>query len=124
MGKNFFKTKMRMIYLGKREGFDKSHVSAFVGAVKQFNDLNMNQIKPEDISKTYGQIFFIDRITNLRKRKIYDRYRRRNMDGVNLMLSTKELATMFHFPDLSVKSHAITQTTSKLGAAPSNLPID
>jgi hypothetical protein len=124
LGKNFFKTKMRMIYLGKREGFDKSHVSAFVGAVKQFNDLNMNQIKPEDISKTYGQIFFIDRITNLRKRKIYDRYRRRNMDGVNLMLSTKELATMFHFPDLSVKSHAITQTTSKLGAAPSNLPID
>ncbi|MEI6587674.1 MAG: hypothetical protein WCO05_01865 [Candidatus Moraniibacteriota bacterium] len=124
LGKNFFKTKMRMIYLGKREGFDKSHVSAFVGAIKQFNDLNMNQIKPEDISKTYGQIFFVNRIANLRKRKIYDRYRRRNMDGANLMLSTKELATMFHFPDLSVKSHAITQTTSKLGAAPSNLPID
>ncbi len=124
LGRNFFKTKLRMIYLGRREGFDKSHVSAVTGAIKQFNDLNMNQVKPEDISKTYGQIFFIDRIVNLRKRKIYDRYRRRNMDGANLMLSTKELATMFHFPDLSVKSHAITQTTSKLGVAPSNLPTD
>jgi hypothetical protein len=124
LGKNFFKTKMRLIVLGKREVFDKSFVGAFVGAIKQFNDLNMNMVKPEDISKTYGTGFFTERISNFRKRKIYDRYRRRNMDGDTIMLSTKELATMFHFPDISVKSHAITQTTSKLGAAPSNLPIE
>jgi hypothetical protein len=124
LGKNFFKTKMRMIYLGKREGFDKSFVGTFIGALKQFNDLNMNQIKPEDISKTYGIIFFTEKIAAFRKRKIYDRYRKRNTDGVNILLSTKELATMFHFPDISVKSHALTQTTSKLGVAPSNLPIE
>lgn len=124
LGKNFFKTKMRLIVLGKRDVFDKSFVSAFVGAIKQFNDLNMNQVKPEDISKTYANTFFKERISNFRKRKIYDRYRKRNMDGENLMLSTKELATMFHFPDMSVKSHALTQTTSKLGVAPSNLPIE
>ncbi|MFA5961991.1 MAG: hypothetical protein WC848_04890 [Parcubacteria group bacterium] len=124
LGKNFFKTKMRLIVLGKRDVFDKSFVSAFSGAIKQFNDLNMNQVKPEDISKTYGTGFFTQRISNFRKRKIYDRYRRRNTDGVNMLFSTKELATMFHFPDLSVKSHAITQTTSKLGAAPSNLPVE
>lgn len=124
LGKNFFKTKMRLIVLGKREVFDKAFVSAFSGAIKQFNDLNMNQVKPEDISKTYGTGFFTERIINLRKRKIYDRYRRRNMDGALMLFSTKELATMFHFPDMSVKSHAITQTTSKLGVAPSNLPIE
>jgi hypothetical protein len=124
LGKNFFKTKMRMIYLGKRDGFDKSFVGTFIGALKQFNDLNMNQIKPEDISKTYGIIFFTEKIAALRKRKIYDRYRRRNTDGANMLFSTKELATMFHFPDISVKSHAITQTTSKLGAAPPNLPTE
>jgi hypothetical protein len=124
LGKNFFKTKMRVIVLGKRDVFDKSFVGAFVGAIKQFNDMNMNSVKPEDISKTYGQIFFVDKISNLRKRKIYDRYRKRNMDGANLLLSTKELATLFHFPDISVKSHALTQTTSKLGVAPSNLPTE
>lgn len=124
LGKNFFKTKMRMIVLGKRDVFDKAFVSAFIGAIKQFNDLNMNQVKPEDISKTYGIIFFTEKIAAFRKRKIYDRYRKRNMDGTNIMLSTKELATMFHFPDMSVKSHAITQTTSKLGVAPSNLPTE
>ncbi len=124
LGKNFFKTKMRMVYVGKRDGFDKGNVGTFIGSLKQFNDLNMNQIKPEDISKTYGIIFFTQKISEFRKRKIYDRYRKRNMDGVNLMLSTKELATIFHFPDMSVKSHALTQTTSKLGVAPSNLPIE
>jgi hypothetical protein len=124
LGKNFFKTKMRLIVLGKRDVFDKSFVSAFSGAIKQFNDLNMNQVKPEDISKTYGTGFFTERILNFRKRKIYDRYRRRNMDGVLMLFSTKEMATMFHFPDISVKSHAITQTTSKLGAAPANLPTE
>ncbi len=125
LGKNFFKTKMRMIYLSRRENFHGAlGKSAFIGALKQFNDLNMNQFKPEEISKTYGKIFFVDRIANLRKRKLYDRYRKRNMDGTNIMLSTKELATLFHFPNISVKSPAITQTTSKLGVAPPNLPVE
>lgn len=124
LGKNFFRTKMRLIVLGKRDVFDKSFVPSFIGAIKQFNDMNMNSVKPQDISKTYANTFFKERISSFRKRKIYDRYRRRNMDGVNLLFSTKELATMFHFPDMSVKSHALTQTTSKLGVAPANLPIE
>lgn len=124
IARNNYKTKMRMILIGHRDGFDKSNVSAFIGALKQFNDFNMNQIKPEDISKTYGKIFFTKGIAAMRKRKIYDRYRRRNMDGANLILSTKELATIFHFPTITVKSPAITQTSSKWGAAPANLPIE
>lgn len=124
LGKNFFKTKMRLIVLGKRDVFDKSFVSAISGAIKQFNDLNMNQVKPEDITKTYGSFFFGERISSLRKRKIYDRYRRRNMDGPLMYFSIKEMATMFHFPHMSVKSHAVTQTTSKLGVAPANLPVE
>ncbi|NTU67023.1 MAG: hypothetical protein HGB08_03825 [Candidatus Moranbacteria bacterium] len=123
ISRNNFTTKMRMIYIGKRQGFDKTNLSSFIGAIKQFNDFNMNQFKPEDISKTYGKIFFKEGIAAMRKRKIYDRYRRRNMDGDNIILSTKELATIFHFPHMSVKSPAITQISSKLGAAPPNLPV-
>lgn len=124
IGKNNFSTKMRMLYLGRRDGFDRSFVGTFIGSLKQFNDLNMNQIKPEDISKTYGKIFFTDKITAFRKRKIYNRYRNRNRDGKLIILSTKELATVYHFPDISVKSPAVTQSASKLGAAPANLPVE
>lgn len=123
LGKNLFKTKMRMILIGRKENFDRTSVSSFVGAIKQFNDINFNQVKPEDISKTVGIIFFTKQRADFRKRKIYNRYRKRNMDGTNIVFSVKELATVFHFPDMSVKAPSITRTEAKLGGAPSNLPI-
>lgn len=123
LGRNMFRTKMRMIYLGKRENFDKTYVSAFVGSIKQFNDLNMNQVKPEDISKTYGNYLFKKERMAFRQRKIYKRYMGRNMDGKNVVFSTKEMATIFHFPDMGVMSPSVLRVTSKLGQAPPNLPI-
>jgi hypothetical protein len=124
LGKNLFKTKMRMILIGRKENFDRTSVSSFVGAIKQFNDINFNQVKPEDISKTVGIIFFTKQRADFKKRKIYNRYRKRNMDGTNIVFSVKELATVFHFPDMSVKAPSITRTEAKLGGAPSNLPIE
>ena len=123
LGRNLFWTKMRYIYLGRKDGFERSNVSAFIGAIKQFNDMNMNQVKPEDTTKTYGKIFFTKPRAAFRKRKLYARYKKRNMDGPKIVLSTKEMATMFHFPDMGVKSPAIPRTASKLGSAPQNLPV-
>ena len=124
LGKNLFKTKMRFMLVGRRENFDKSNVSAFIGALKQFNDINFNQIKPEDTSKTYGIIFGAKQRTEFRQRKLYARYKKRNMDGKTIIFSTKELATLFHFPDINVKAPSITRTEAKLGSAPLNLPVE
>lgn len=123
LGRNSFKVKMRFLYLGKRESFDKTYVSAFIGAIKQFNDLNMNQVKPNDTSKTYANYLFKKERQAMRQRKIYNRYKSRNMDGALVVFSTKELATVFHFPDLGVKSPSVLRTASKLGTAPPNLPV-
>lgn len=124
LGRNSFKTKMRFIYLGKADGFEKPYVSSFIGAIKQFNDMNMNQVKPNDISKTYANFLFKEARLALRQRKIYNRYRNRNMDGANVVFSTKELATVFHFPDMGVRSPSVPRIASKLGTAPANLPIE
>lgn len=123
LGRNCFKTKMRFVVLGKREVFSGIKYGAIIGAIKQFNDIHMNQIKPEDITKTYGKIFGKKPRGDFRKRKLYDRYRKRNMDGPIMVLCTKELATIFHFPDIGVKSPSVPRVASKLGSAPSNLPI-
>ena len=64
-----------------------------------------------------------DQRASFRKRKIYGRYKKRNMDGKLMIFSTKELATLYHFPDMGVKSPSIRRVDSKLGSAPSNLPI-
>jgi len=124
IGRNLFYTKMRFILIGRKDNFSKANVSAFIGALKQFNDMNYNQFKPQDISKTYGKIFFTKPRADFRKRKIYNRYRDRSMDGVQMVFSTKELATLFHFPDMGVKSPSVLRTAGRLGSAPSNLPIE
>jgi hypothetical protein len=123
LGRYTYKTKMRFILVGKRENFQKPLVSAFIGSIKQFNDMNYNLLKPDDLSKTYGRIFFVKEIEDYRKRKLYRRYRDRDPNGVKIFLSTKELATLYHFPDMGVKSPAVSRVASKMGTAPSNLPI-
>lgn len=123
LGLNHFKTKVRMIYLGKREGFTKSNVSNLSGAFKQFNDLNLNNFKPNDRSKTYANYFFRESRVSFRKRLLYNRYKNRNMDGENITLSVRELATLFHFPDMDVQTPSVSRIDSKTGTAPSNLPV-
>jgi len=125
LGRNSFTTKMRFLFISHRERFEKPFVSAFIGAIKQFNDANFNQMKPENVSKTYASDKFLAKSRlAFRQRKIYRRYRDRDMDGKKIVLSNKELATVYHFPDMGVKSAAITRTESKLGSAPPNLPVE
>lgn len=123
LGKNAFKVKMRFIYLGKREGFDMAYVSAFFGANRQFNDLNLNNLKP-DTSKTTAHYVAIDSRLNAMKRRLYERYRKRNTDGKTFVFSTSELATVYHFPDMGVKTPSLLRVESKRGTAPANLPIE
>jgi hypothetical protein len=124
IGKNFFKTKMRFIYLGKNENFDKGAVSAVIGAIKQFNDNNLNSFIPQDLSKTYSWYIFTGSRLKYRQRKLFQRYKDRdNSTGARFFLSTEELATVFHIPDMSVVAPNIARVEARRGGAPSNLPI-
>lgn len=123
--RNIFRVKARLVYVGKKDGFDKSlGVSAFMGAIKQFNDVTLNGLKPNDDSKTYANFSVMqkDRL-QFKQRRIYNRYKSRNMDGKNIFMSGKEMATLFHFPNMEVKAPSLVQSQSRRGLAPSNLPI-
>jgi len=126
LGKLMFSAKMRYLYIGRREGFDKSlGVSAFMGGIKQFNDDNMNSFKPEDASKTYANYIFKKSRLRYRQRKILRRYRNRQNDtGALLTLSTEELATLFHLPDMQVAAPSWGRIDAKRGGAPANLPVE
>ncbi|MFA6973393.1 MAG: hypothetical protein WC238_01460 [Parcubacteria group bacterium] len=121
--KNIFRVKMRLLLLGRREVFDKTYVSSFFGSIKQFNDLNLNNLKPNDASKTSNRYFMKNERLAFRQRRIYRRYRDRDMDGKTFHMSSKELATVWHFPNMEVKAPALSQVQSRRGSAPSNLPI-
>jgi len=120
---NSFCVKMRYLILGKKEVFDKSFVSTFTGSLKQFNDQNLNSFKPQDASKTYANYLFKESRLEHKKRKIYRRYRDRDMDGVTFTMSSREMATVYHFPDMGVMAPTTPRVDSKKGSAPANLPI-
>ena len=45
-------------------------------------------------------------------------------EGGKLVMSTEELATVFHLPDMNVLAPSLTRVESKHGGAPSNLPVE
>jgi hypothetical protein len=123
MGKTVFLTKIRLVVLGKREGFDRSVISSFMGAIRQFSDSNLNGFKHDNATKTYGVHWGAKMRTRFRQRKIFQRYKDRDPTGTKFFLSTEELATIFHFPDMTVIAPSVRKVESKRGGAPSNLPI-
>lgn len=124
LGKNMFRIKMRFLYLGRKEKFDKTFVAAFIGGIKQFNDINLNSFKPNDQSKTKAEFLMVQSRLRWRQRKIFRRYCDRDSAGKTFVLSTEELATVFHMPDMSVVSPSLSFVEAKRGSAPSNLPVE
>ena len=126
MGKSMFRTRMRHLYIGRRETFSKpTGVSAFIGGIKQFNDFNLNSLVPDDMSKTYATYFMVEERTRFRQRRILRRYITRNTDpqSTRFLFSSEELATVFHIPDMAVLAPALTRVAAKRGSAPANLPL-
>jgi hypothetical protein len=126
IGKPMFKIKMRHVYLGRREHFSKATgVSAFIGGIKQFNDLALNSMVPDDMTKTYASYLWVAERTRYRQRKIFRRYIARDPDDDSnrFLLSSEELATLFHMPDMTVLAPNFTRVATKRGGAPNNLPV-
>ena len=125
IGKQMFNVRMRFILVGRRETFSKPFVSAFIGGIKQFNDYNLNGFKPEDISKTEALYLMVEPRMRYRQRRIFRRYIDRDgtPDATKFMLSSEELATIFHIPDMQVVAPSMSRVVAKRGGAPTNLPV-
>lgn len=123
-----FRVKIRGVYMGRHEVFEKSRAAhPMIGAIKQFNTEDTNSLKPEyDKVGTGGLIFFKKRRLNKRKTKIMLAFKdRSNWEGVNegYVLNIEELASLYHFPVLSVKAPLLKKTEAKKGEPPAVLPF-
>ena len=122
-----FSTKMRMVYVGRRANFDKNiGVSGLIGTIKQFNDQNLNNIKPEGETKTKTNYYSADRRLKKKQREILNWYKTREREPYHNLFhfSTEELATVFHIPDMNVVAPNLQRVAAKRGNAPMNLPIE
>lgn len=122
-----FKVRGRMIYFGKKEVFSKARgVSGVYGTLKQFNTNNMNGFSPPPKSKTEAWYILPKYRTKQRMRMLLSGYRSRsNWAGHKTMImNTEELASVWHFPVITVKAQQVQKTESKKNFAPSGLPIN
>lgn len=120
-----FISKIRFIYLGKREVFDRANVPAFLGAWKQFATQDLNGFTPDSSVTTKIDYFMKEHREAKRKRRILMRYRYRSFSGINTyILNIEEMATLYHFPSGYVKAPTLARVEAKRGAAPPDLPIN
>lgn len=120
-----FGTTMRFVYTGRRENFDKGlGVAGVMGAMKQFGDTNLNALKPDNRSKTFALYHFVESRLAFRQRRVVQNFRDRSFNQGKWVFNIEELATVYHFPDISVKSPNVSKVDAKKGSAPANLPIE
>lgn len=120
-----FCCKLRFVYYGKREVFKKGlGVSGMFGALKQFGAAGLNGFKPGK-NKTVAKLFFVDKRVGARQNHLLKAYKSRNGDtGIGrYLLNVEELATLFHFPFIEVKTPLVKKIESRRAFAPIGLPM-
>ncbi|MDP1709723.1 MAG: hypothetical protein Q8L21_02445, partial [Candidatus Komeilibacteria bacterium] len=126
--KSAFWTKFRYIYIAKKEVFSKARgVATVLGSLTQFNSLNNNGFGPHRFTKTSGiDYWLVNWRMSLRKNKILRAIqgRSRAMGSHGIILNTEELATVYHFPVITVKAPLVSRTESKRASAPISLPLE
>jgi hypothetical protein len=131
-----FETTIRFAYIAPKEIFSRAHVSGIIGAYKQFSSQNLNGFKMNLLSAP-----LVKGISGLikpikvekefqKKRWLYNKLRERRFYGSGLkggikkfVLNTEELATIYHFPDVGVRSPLLPRVEAKKGEPPAGLPI-
>ncbi|MCU0679177.1 MAG: hypothetical protein MUC28_01880 [Planctomycetes bacterium] len=123
-----FHTKIRMIYLAKKEIMNKPKVvNGFVGFIKQFANLDLNNIKPDmQTTVTTASYFFKESRLRDKKNRIMRNYRMRDDTAGKKpgIYNIEELASIWHFPiEAVVKAPLIQKAPGRKAEPPMTLPI-
>jgi len=125
IGKIGFKTKMRGVYIARKEVFKPERgINALIGAINQFNIPSSNSLVPNfGIKASY---FMKDKRILYRKNLLMRAYKKRKIKiGSNpFVLNTEELATVWHFPMSHVKTPLLQKSLAKSSEPPAGLPIE
>ncbi len=124
-----FEAKMRVIYMAKKDVMNRAKVvSGFVGFIKQFMSLSLNNLRPE-LSRIATKVAYFRKKSRLirKKKMLLSAYidRSDNIGSNPGLYNIEELATVWHFPVESVVRSAMLQKApGRKADAPASLPLD
>jgi len=106
-----FETKIRLVAVSTSRESVEARLSGLVSSFKQFSTADLNSLEadpespsPDVIVKQYQARSFLEK------------------ESGNFILTTEELASVFHLPNISVETPTITWTRAKKGEPPLDLP--
>ncbi|MEK7138969.1 MAG: hypothetical protein AAB799_02200 [Patescibacteria group bacterium] len=118
-----FESGIRLAYIYPTGMFHITHLAAMNGAFKQFASPSLNSFKLNKLTTPPIRGFFYKQKAYTRKVFMYNKLRDRSFVEKPIILTTEELATVYHFPDVSVKSPLLPRVEAKKGEPPAGLPI-
>lgn len=131
LGKNAFNVRIRGIYVGTLKAFvPGERIGALITGWRSFDDLNRNGIFPNwrtDFDWNWWQDPTGNRRASLKRREL-DEYKRRHYNSHNAkdgpkVMTTEELATIFHIPGKVAATPTLARIPSKRSEPPANLPV-
>lgn len=131
-GKLAFDTMVRLLYIAPKDMADKTIAMGFIGSMRQFGSVNLNGIRPDKfMSVAFPWQDFRDIKKKELQRTHIDAYKKRSffntpykhLNGKPYILTTEELATIFHLPGAVATTPTLSRAPSKKAEAPANLPV-
>lgn len=136
-----FETAIRGMYIAEKGAFREINIVGLIGALKQYNYASGNGFKLghyTDVGegwKNLKSVFpfledHVEKKVDKMKKKFFEAYRLRSFfyppyqhyEGSPYVLTTEELATIFHFPGGVAQTPTFKRIDSKKSEPPTNLP--
>lgn len=126
-----FECMIRAIYLAENTAFNASNIPALINSIRQYSSNNGNGFKLgwfTDPDRPWEDFRRVRR--NKMERQMIEAYKRRsffqppfrNFHGKPYIMSTQELATIFHFPGGVATTPTMGRIPSRKAEAPTDLP--
>lgn len=119
-----FNTKIRYVYVGRREVFKKGMRNDMIkGFFRQFHHLNLNRFGTDGKVVPKDDYFWQNWSYTARQNNLIQSYKARHwIRGASpSILNTEELATLWHFPSREIKAPMLQKTVSRRAEPPSQL---
>jgi hypothetical protein len=136
VSKHAFDVGGRAIYIARLENFHGPVISHMIALFKPFSSEGWNGVNSAAWMKRFDDYPWeigVEKLKDQYRRELVQMYRRRQFfydpfsfgiraDEV-MVMSTEELATVFHIPSRAVETPGLARIQSATGEAPANLPI-
>lgn len=125
-----FDCGIRGIYIAEKDKFNPINITGMTGSFKQYNSGNLNGFRPNRVTGfDYPWQDYKNMRLNKLKTEIFNAYKKRayfyypHTSDKQFVLSSEELATIFHLPSKSVETPTFSRIESKKSEPPTNLPF-